>query len=345
MNKQKLTTKELSKLAMNAASLKDTFIYRGFVDENLDAETGYEFDDTLVMITPIGEFVGSSPDGKPTKEIIDEDSIKLMAAQTEEILLDRDHASMRNIEERDTEAMGWISGLKAITNLGDMNGLYGIIKWAGKGMQLAKERAYRFLSPVFELDEAGKAVKLVNVALTNRPALKMPPIINGEPQEENISMTETQKDTDTMNKDEIEKMISEMVSKAIAENSKPVEETKEVVNSETTAEEVKTEVVNSEVAVEETKEETKTEVKNEEVEKVEVKEQVENTCEETKTEVKNEEVKEEPKVEEKKEEVIKAETLNSAPVTIGTSVTGMEKWRSLRGAEFFKYLKEHPEVR
>lgn len=43
------------------------------------------------MITPLGEFVGSSTDGKPIKEIIDEESIIQMARQTEELLLDRDH--------------------------------------------------------------------------------------------------------------------------------------------------------------------------------------------------------------------------------------------------------------
>lgn len=188
---KKPTTKELNIMAMNAEPLKDMTVYRGFVDESYDPDIEYDYsEETLVMITPIGEFVGSSTDGKPMKEIIDEESILKMAQQTEEILLDKDHASMRSIEERNTEAMGWISGLKAITNLGDMSGLYGVIKWCGDGIKLAKDRIYRFLSPVFELDENGKAVKLLNVALTNRPALKMPPIINSEADKE-ISITST----------------------------------------------------------------------------------------------------------------------------------------------------------
>ena len=86
------------------------------------------------MITPLGEFVGSSTDGKPTKEIIDEESIIQMARQTEELLLDRDHASMRSQDERNTKAYGWISGLKAIVGLGDMDGLYGSIKWNPNGI-------------------------------------------------------------------------------------------------------------------------------------------------------------------------------------------------------------------
>ena len=207
-------------MAMNAEPLKDTLVYRGFIDEALDPDVDYDYDDTLVMLTPLGEFVGSTPDGKTTKEIIDEESVIKMAMQTEEILLDKDHASMRPVEERNTEAMGWISGLKAITNLGAMNGLYGIIKWAGEGKKLAQERVYRFLSPVFQLDENGRAVKLINVALTNRPNLKMPPIINSEAEKEELSITKTKKDTDDMNKDELNTLVVEMVKKALEDVNK-----------------------------------------------------------------------------------------------------------------------------
>ena len=180
MNKEKPNLKELVKLAKNSESIRDQFVYRGFIDEDYDPDIEYDYSEqTLVMITPLGEFVGSSTDGKPTKEIIDEESIIQMARQTEELLLDRDHASMRSQDERNTKAYGWISGLKAIVGLGDMDGLYGTIKWTPDGIELVKERAYRFLSPVFELDGDGRAIKLVNVALTNRPALPLPPIKEG----------------------------------------------------------------------------------------------------------------------------------------------------------------------
>ena len=77
---------------------------------------------------------------------------------------------------------------------------------------------------------------------------------------------------------------------------------------------------------------TKEEVKNEEVTKEEV----------TKEEVTKEEV---PEKKEEEKEVIKAEVLNSSPITVGTSVNGMEVWRNLKGEEFFKYLREHPEIK
>ena len=280
------------------------------------------------MITPLGEFVGSSTDGKPTKEIIDEESIIQMARQTEELLLDRDHASMRSQDERNTKAYGWISGLKAIVGLGDMDGLYGTIKWTPDGIELVKERAYRFLSPVFELDGDGRAVKLVNVALTNRPALPLPPIINSESEDGNkISITNSKKDTDLMNKDEIENMIRDMVKQAISENNK-TEENTEVVNSECKVDETKKETTNEESKVDET---------NVEETKVEENKVEETTNEESKVdETKVDETKEEKKVDETKEEnkeVIKADVLNSAVIqtTLGTSINGMDKWRSLKG--------------
>ena len=128
---------------------------------------------------------------------------------------------MRGQEDRNTEAYGWISGLKAIVGLGDMDGLYGSIKWTSKGIELAKDRIYRFLSPVFELDAEGRAVKLVNVALTNRPALPLPPIINSEAEDEkNISITDSKKDTDNMNKDELNALVVEMVKNALDKVSK-----------------------------------------------------------------------------------------------------------------------------
>ena len=355
--------KDLKKLAKNSEPLKDTIVYRGFIDEAYDPDIEYGFDDTLVMITPLGEFKGSSADGKPTKEIIDEESVKLMASQVDEILLDRDHASMRNVDERDSSAMGWISGLKAITNLGDMSGLYGVIKWCGEGIQLVKDRVYRFLSPVFELDENGHATKLVNVALTNRPALKMPPILNGEPTTENqVSITNQKKDTDDMNKDEIKAMIQEMVKEAISLNLEP---TKVEVKAEFTdkAKEDKEYVVVQNAEPEKKvcekcgkdpceckKEEVQNscEEDNKEVQNSCDKKEVQNSCEEDNKEVQNscdkkEDVvkNEESKEEEKKEEVIKVEALNSQPAGLGTFIAGMEAWRNLHGEEFFKYIKTH----
>ena len=71
-----VSMKELVKLAKNSESIKDQIVYRGFVDENADPDIEYDYsEDTLVKISPIGKFVGSTPDGKPTVETIDEQSV------------------------------------------------------------------------------------------------------------------------------------------------------------------------------------------------------------------------------------------------------------------------------
>ena len=202
----------------------------------------------------------------------------LMANQTEELLLDKDHESMRGPEGRNTEAYGWISGLKAIIGLGDMDGLYGTIKWTSKGIELVKDRVYRFLSPVFELDGDGRAIRLVNVALTNRPALPLPPIINSEAEDEkNISITNSKKDTDLMNKDELNALVVEMVKNALDKVSKA--ELSAEISKEVAEEAAKQKIIDESLSTE-----TKDEVKNEDIpEKEEVaKEEV------TKEEVKNE---------------------------------------------------------
>lgn len=334
--KEKITIKELNKLAMNAEPLKDQIVYRGFVDENADPDIEYDYSaDTLVKISPIGKFAGSSPDGKKRVEIIDEQSVMQMAKQTEEILLDKDHESMRGPEDRNTEAYGWISGLKAIVGLGDMDGLYGSIKWTPNGIQLAKDRIYRFLSPVFELDAEGRATKLVNVALTNRPALPLPPIINSEAEDEkSISITDSKKDTDNMNKDELNALVVEMVKKALEDVNKA--KLSAEISKEVAEEEAKQKIIDESLQTE-----TKEEVKNESCQ-TETKEEVKNEDVPAKEEVTKEEV---PEKKEEEKEVIKAEVLNSSPITVGTSVNGMEAWRNLKGEEFFKYLRAHPEIK
>ena len=322
--KKKITIKELNKLAKNSECIKDQIVYRGFVDENADPDIEYDYSaDTLVKISPIGKFVGSSTDGKPTVEIVDEQSVINMAKQTEELLLDKDHASMRAPEGRNTEAYGWISGLKAIVGLGDMDGLYGLIKWTSKGIELAKDRIYRFLSPVFELDAEGRATRLVNVSLTNRPALPLPPIINSEAEDEkSISITDSKKDTDYMNKDEISALVVETVKKAL-------EDVNKAKLSAEISKEVAEEAAKQKIIDESLQTETKEEVKNEDVP---AKEAV------AKEEVAKEEV---PEKKEEEKEVIKAEALNSAPVTVGTSVNGEEPWRKLHGKEFFDWIAKN----
>lgn len=149
----------------------------------------------------------------------------------------------------------------------------------------------------------------------------------------------------TMTKDELVALIKETVvalntAPEVKEetmnseaDTKPAEETKESCNAEANVEQVnKEETVAENACAEETKNEAPAE---------EVKPEEANTEE---TAAPAEEKKEEVEEEEKKEEVIKIEALNSAPV-VGTDISGKSGWQNLHGDAFWKYLREHPEVR
>lgn len=245
--------KELEKMAENTGNITDTLVYRGFVDDKYDDDVKYDFDETPVMICPAGEWTGGSTDGKIVKQVIDDVALDRLAETAEEVLVDRDHGSMKTALDRDTRAYGWASGFRAVKNAGDFSGLYGVIKWSDKGKDLIKDRSYRFLSPAFELDSDGRPVKLISIGLTNRPNFKMAPIINSTPDENNVSIAE-----EIMTKEEIEALVAETVKAAVEKalakpETEPVEEKTEAVDA-CAGEKEKTETV-AEAPVEEKTEE------------------------------------------------------------------------------------------
>lgn len=285
-----MKTKELNKLAMNTKDLNDKVIYRGFIDEKLDSNIEYDFDETMVMLSPLGSYLASTSDGKLITETIDDESLDLILNQpTQEILLDKDHSSEKSGLDKNTQAMGWISKLKVLKDVGDMSGLYGVIKWCKDGIQLVKDRAYRFLSPTFECDMNGHVIGLKSVALTNLPNFKqMPSIINAETKDNDKLTTNILAKDIIMTKEEVIEIIKELMPKT--EKVEEVE-TEEVKTEEGINEEVETEKV-------ETKEEVKTEEVKTEISKDEIKELIKEVLAETK------DVK-------KEQEVIKIEALNS----------------------------------
>ena len=294
-----------------------------------------------VHVSPVGTFYGSDAEGNAIPENLTEDSLQRLAdqlnASNQQVLVDADHASCRAGIERDTSACGWLEKFF----VKPLKGLWAKLKLTNKGRDLVENRVYRFLSPVFRLDENGEPIQLNSVAMTNCPALApdIAPIINTKPKQETLEMT--------MTKDELVALIKDTV---LALNSCPSEEKKEEVqNAEP---DNKEEVCNTE-----TSEEKKEEVENA-CSEDKTEETVENSCTEETAEVKNEEVKEEVKEEtketeteekkeepeEKKEEVIKMEALNSAPTAL-TDVSGKSNWMNLHGDAFWKYLAEHPEIK
>lgn len=300
-----MSAKELSKMAMNTANFEDEIVYRGFVKDVQEDE--YEFDDRWVMIAPLGEYVGSSTTGEQLKEKLTPEAFEAIVmafhANDLQIPLDKDHASLKEPLNRDTQAYGWIKDLRLMSGgADDYNGLYAKIEWTPEGTALVATKAYRFLSPVFVLDDNGLPTSLVNVALTNRPNFDLPPIFN------TISDEDTLIEDPAMDLETFKKDIVDAVVNALAEKK---------------AEEDKTTTCNEEKAcneAEEPKAEEKPEEKAEETKE-------ETSCNEAKTEepAKAEEPKPEEKPEEKKEEVIKPEVLNTVPTTITPEIDALER--------------------
>lgn len=295
-----------------------------------------------VNVSPAGTFYGSDAEGNAIPENLTEESLQRLAdnlnASNEQILVDADHASCRAGIDKDTSACGWLEKFF----VKPLKGLWAKLKLTNKGRDLVENRVYRFLSPVFRLDKNGEPIELHSAALTNCPALApdIAPIINAKPNQETLKMEIT--------RDELVALIKDTV---VAMNSAPevTEEVKEEVKEEVAEAKAEGETVTKEDVAEEVKEETseakeekKDDITEEQAEKL-VDEAVANACGD-KVEVKNEAEKPEVKEEEKKEEVIKIEALNAAPTALG-DVSGKSNWMNLHGDEFWKYLREHPEVK
>lgn len=302
--------------------------------------------ETEVLVVPKGQFYGSDREGNPIPESIDETVIDDLAEklQGKELLVDKDHSSMKQGADRDTSAMGWMYAFKK-----GIEGLWAKIRWTNIGRSLVENRVFRFLSPVFTLRD-DKPTNMLNVALTNQPAFqdKAKPIINNKPNMEELEMTITREELVELIKQTIADLKKE---EKVAELDKAIENENEchddIVDSlEQEKQAVEAGVIqNSEPSKTECQNECgdkKTEVKNEEDDVTdEVKEEVKEGKEEGKTEEEikeevREEVKEEVKKEKKEEkedepeteesdkseeeEVIKLESLNSQPKTEGIDI-------------------------
>ena len=303
----------LDEMAMNTANFEDEIVYRGFVQTGLD-ELDYEFDDRWVMIAPIGEYDGTTTTGEVVKEIFNvEDYEQIVFKYHEdgqELALDRDHASMKQPLERDTQAYGWIYDLRLMSGgADDYNGLYAKFRWTDEGRNLVLSRAYRFLSPVFTLSEDGHPTSLVNVALTNRPNFDLPPIFNTEATENNPISEEH-----TMNIEELKNAIIDgVVEKLQTINTKQTceepskEEEKETCEEKKTCEETSKEEEKTTPCEEPSKEEPETDETKEEPSKEEEKEE-------------KEEKESDEKKDDEKTEVITEEVMNTVPTSITPSI-------------------------
>ena len=264
-----------------------------------------------VHLVPIGDFKGSDKDGNPIDEHITIESLDQIAEKLnsgDDVLCDIDHQSCKPGVERDSKAAGWFH--KFVVD--PVKGLFASLKLTKKGREIVENREYRYTSPVFTLDENGNPNDIHSIALTNVPAFKghISPIINSEP-------TEINKE-ENLNKEIINMEITKEDLIELIKNTVNEMNIKKEIN-----EEIREEIVGNSC---DKKQEEIVEVKNEET--------VPETKEEVKEEVKVED-KDDPKDE---KEVIKIETLNSAPIP---TVNAEPEWKKLHGKEFFDWCSKH----
>ena len=263
-----------------------------------------------VHLVPIGDYKGSDKDGNPIDEHITKESLEQIAEKLnsgDDVLCDIDHQSCKPGVERDSKAAGWFH--KFVVD--PVKGLFASLKLTKKGREIVENREYRYTSPVFTLDENGNPNDIHSVALTNVPAFKghISPIINSEP-------TEINKE-ENLNKEIINMEITKEDLIELIKNTVNEMNIKKEIN-----EEIREELVENSC---DKKQEEIVEVKNEE------------TVPETKEEKKEEEVKVEDKNKDEKE-VIKIESLNSAPTP---SISQEPEWKNLHGKEFFDWCAKH----
>ena len=280
-----------------------------------------DYGELSVQLSPIGEFYGSDVEGNPIPEKLTETALSALAEKLnkgDEILADIDHASTRAGNSRDSSAAGWFGKFF----VQPLKGLFATLRLTKRGKELVENREYRYLSPTFILDKNGEPIDLHSASFTNVPAFKghITPILNQESSEilkDKECLNEETKEILTMDitKEELKEMITSIISDMKAAE-KAAEIKKEVVE----------EIVENECSKGTTKEEV---VKNETTEE----EVVETTTEKSSA---TEEVPEE-KVEEKKE-VIKLETLNSAPTLKETE----PEWKRLSGKELLDWAAKNP---
>lgn len=231
----------------------------------------------------------------------------------------------------------------------------GWLKLTKSGRDSIENREYRFLSPVFSLDESHVPTRLHSVAMTNCAALPVEPILNTEPKDI-LTMEITKEELVSLIKETMIALNSEPVKEEVVENSEPkkvcnenneVVEDEEVKDSES-SDEPKEECVDSNEVAEneevvdidegETISETPVEP-TQDVENDEVAQQAEEVGEEVLETLNSEEGEE---VKPLKHEVIKESVLNSAPnaPAMNVEIQSKPSWSGKHGDAFWAELRK-----
>ncbi len=118
----------------------------------------------VIRLLPLGEVVLA--DGRPPFSVTPEGLARILAAwrrRGHDLVIDYEHQSLSGQE---APAAGWIKELWAAPD-----GLYARATWTERAKGYLERREYRYFSPVVQLDEDRQVTELLQVALTNCPAI------------------------------------------------------------------------------------------------------------------------------------------------------------------------------
>ncbi|KAB2928807.1 MAG: hypothetical protein F9K30_00225 [Dechloromonas sp.] len=95
--------------------------------------------------------------------------VKLAAARFGDYVIDYEHQTLNTASNgQPNPAAGWFKRLE--WREGD--GLYVTdARWTERASAMIRAKEYRFISPTFHHDDAGRVLDIINIALTNNPAL------------------------------------------------------------------------------------------------------------------------------------------------------------------------------
>jgi phage I-like protein len=118
----------------------------------------------VIRLLPLGEV--ALADGRQPFQVTQESLARILAAwrrRGHDLVIDYEHQSLSGQE---APAAGWIKELWIGTD-----GLYARVAWTERARSYLARKEYRYFSPVVQLNEAREVTDLLQVALTNCPAM------------------------------------------------------------------------------------------------------------------------------------------------------------------------------
>lgn len=118
----------------------------------------------IIRLLPLGEVVLA--DGRQPFQVTQESLAQILASwrrRGHDLVIDYEHQSMSG---KEAPAAGWIKDLWEAAD-----GLYAQVAWTERARAYIDQKEYRYFSPVVELGEGREVTDLLQVALTNCPAI------------------------------------------------------------------------------------------------------------------------------------------------------------------------------